>query len=135
MPTVAITLLRRPGAGTLTAVLAAVLAMPFAPTGAGGFQAMGAVMVGVLLESPYLLTRFRRFPRVFAVSGALLVAALLVGVHGVLWGMSSMTPLAAAMMIGGVTAGAVLWSLVGSVIGARLRAIGVARIARPAATR
>ncbi|MFT4305597.1 MAG: ECF transporter S component [Microbacterium sp.] len=126
-PSIALHLLRRPGAGLLTAFLASLVALPFSPSGAGVFQAVGSVLVGLLLEAPFAVVRYRRFSWWGSVLGALLVGALLCGIHWSLWGMSRMLPIPAAVMVVLVVAGAIGWALAGLAIGRRLWALGLAR--------
>lgn len=124
-PTVATVLLRRPGAGMLTAVLAAALTMPISPAGAGIFQLLGSVLVGALVEAPFLIARNGRGAICRAVLGSLSVGVLLCAVHWVLWGMSVMAPAASVLMATLIIAGAIAWGIVGVVAARRLRAAGV----------
>lgn len=127
-PSIAAHLLRRPGAALLTASMAGLLALPFSPSGAGVFQALGAVIVGLALEGPFALLRYRRFPWWASVLGALIVAGVLCAVHWTLWGMNQMHPVATTLMVASITVGAIGWALVGMVVGRRLSAIGLAHI-------
>lgn len=126
-PSIALHLLRRPGAGVLTAALAGLVALPFSPSGSGVFQAAGSVLLGLLLEAPFAATRYRRFPWWGSVLGALLVGGLLCGVHWSLWGMSQMAPIPAAVMVVLIVVGAIGWALLGLATGRRLRTLGLAR--------
>lgn len=126
-PSIAVHLLRRPGAGLLTATLAGMVALPFSPSGSGIFQAVGAVLLGLLIEAPFAVLRYRRFPWWGSVVGALLVGGVLCGVHWSLWGMSQMAPVPASVMVTLIAAGAIGWALLGMVTGRRLRRLGLAR--------
>lgn len=126
-PSIALHLLRRPGAGLLTAVLAGVVALPFSPSGVGIFQALGSVPLGLLLEAPFAMLRYRRFSWYGSAIGGFLVGGLLCGVHWSLWGMSQMASLPAAVMVILIILGAIGWGMMGLVIARRLRKLGLAR--------
>lgn len=51
--------LRRPGAGLLTQLLAGLVAAPFVPTGI--VSVVSYLLLGVLIELPFLLTLYRRW--------------------------------------------------------------------------
>ncbi|WP_168200377.1 ECF transporter S component [Protaetiibacter larvae] len=70
---IALALLRRPGAGVLTALIAGIVTIPSSPNGAGAVITM--LMIGVLLELPFAVLLYRRWhPAIFLVATAVLAA-------------------------------------------------------------
>jgi len=73
---VALALLRRPGAGVITALIAGIVTIPSSPNGVGAVITM--LMIGALLELPFAVLLYRRWhPAVFLV--ATVVLAVLYG--------------------------------------------------------
>ncbi len=71
---VALALLKRPGTAVLAGVIAGLVGAAFAPWWIGRFVGTG-LLVGVLLELPFLITRYRRWdPWLFYVFGGVLGA-------------------------------------------------------------
>ena len=79
LPVIAgLALLRRPGVGVLVALLSSLVTVPFTPYGARSL--ITGVMIGVALELPFALARYRYWrPWLFFVA-ALIVGALYAGV-------------------------------------------------------
>lgn len=78
--------LRRGGVGLLAELLAGLVAMPFSPTGPAAMIAY--LILGLLIEAPFLVLRYRYWkPRMFVIS-AVWVAA----VYGLFWGLAYDTP-------------------------------------------
>lgn len=78
--------LRRPGVGILALLLAGLVASPFVPTGIVSVTAY--LVLGVLLELPFLVTLYRRWgPAMFWVAGAFVAA-----VYSLFWGLFYDTP-------------------------------------------
>jgi len=73
-PFTALALLRRPGVGLLTSVIAGLVTVPLTPFGwMGLFQ---GVLWGVLCEIPFLVTRYRLWPTWLFTGTGLLVAVI-----------------------------------------------------------
>ncbi|WP_127793830.1 ECF transporter S component [Agromyces sp. LHK192] len=77
---VALALLKRPGTGLLAGLIAGLVGAAFAPWWFWRYVGTG-LLVGVLLEIPFLIARYRRWdPWMFYVAGGLAGLVLAVGV-------------------------------------------------------
>jgi energy-coupling factor transport system substrate-specific component len=123
---IALALLRRPGTALLAGVLAGLVGAAFAPWWLDRFLLTG-VLVGALIELPFLLTRYRRWDAwLFYASGAFsgLVIAVAVFIalgaeHYAWWAWAVALPL--------WVISPVLFTWIGRLIAARLARAGVAR--------
>ena len=124
---VALALLKRPGTAVLAGVIAGLVGAAFAPWWIGRFVGTG-LLVGVLLELPFLITRYRRWdPWLFyvaaAFSGLVLAIAVFIGLgaeHYAWWAWAIALPL--------WVASPVFFTWIGRVIAARLARAGVAQL-------
>lgn len=73
---IALAVIRRPGVGLLTSVFVGLIQIPFSPGGASVL--LNLVILGVVLELPYLVTRYRIWTRGLAYVGPTVL--------GLLWG-------------------------------------------------
>lgn len=125
---IALALLKRPGTGVLAGVIAGLVGAAFAPWWILRFLGTG-LLVGVLLELPFLASRYRRWDAwLFYVSAAFSGLVLAVGVfialgaeHYAWWAWAIALPL--------WVASPVLFAWIGRVIAARLAKAGVAQAA------
>lgn len=117
-PMIAVEVLRRRGVALLTSVLSALLAFPFSPV---IFPILGSVLLGVLLELPFAVGRYRHWGRARTLIGGALSGVLLAAIHYQLWGIAHLTPLVGIVTIVLVIVGGGGWALLGSVIGRRVR--------------
>ena len=125
---VALALLKRPGTAVLAGVIAGLVGAAFAPWWIGRFVGTG-LLVGVLLELPFLITRYRRWdPWLFYVVG---------GVLGARAGRSPCSSASApsttrwwawAIALPLWVASPVFFTWIGRVIAARLARAGVAQL-------
>ncbi|WP_353807766.1 ECF transporter S component [Agromyces sp. SYSU T00194] len=131
---IALALLRRPGVGVLTALIAGLVNVPFTPY---GFSAVvTCVMIGVALEIPFLLSLYRYWrPWVFYV-GAGAFAALYSTVSLRSLGVIDFAPAVQVVFVALLVASAVAGTWLGRLIAGRLERTGVVRgLARPAPQR
>lgn len=125
---IALALLKRPGTGVLAGVIAGLVGAAFAPWWILRFLGTG-LLVGALLELPFLLTRYRRwdawlFYASAAFSGLVLAVAVFIALgaeHYAWWAWAIALPL--------WVASPVLFTWIGRVIAARLAKAGVAQAA------
>ena len=133
---VALALLKRPGTAVLAGVIAGLVGTAFAPWWIWRYIGTG-LLVGALIEVPFLLTRYRRWDAWMfyvsaAFSGVVLAIAVFIGLgaeHYAWWAWAIALPL----WVGSP----VLFTWIGRVIAARLAKAGVAQPApqpRPAAS-
>lgn len=123
---VALALLKRPGTAVLAGVIAGLVGAAFAPWWIGRFVGTG-LLVGVLLELPFLLTRYRRWdPWLYYVaavfSGLVLAIAVFIGL-----GAEHYAPWAWAVALPLWIASPVFFTWIGRLIAARLAKAGVAQ--------
>ncbi|UOE45553.1 ECF transporter S component [Agromyces larvae] len=131
---VGLSLLRRPGTGLLTGLIAGLVGAAFAPWWFGRYLGTG-LLVGLLLEIPFLVTRYRRWdPWMFYVSGAFAGLVLAVGVFFAL-GAEHYAWWAWVIALAAWVLSPVLFIWIGRVIANALERAGVARSARTAANR
>ena len=125
---VALSLLRRPGTGVLAGVIAGLVGTAFAPWWILRYLGTG-LLVGALLELPFLLTRYRRwdawmFYASAVFSGVIIAAAVFIGLgaeYYPVWAWAIALPL----WVGSP----VLFTWIGRLIAARLAKAGVAQAA------
>ncbi|KRE29627.1 ECF transporter S component [Agromyces sp. Soil535] len=125
---VALALLKRPGTAVLAGVIAGLVGAAFAPWWIGRFVGTG-LLVGALIELPFLITRYTRwdawiFYASAAFAGLVLAIAVFIGLgaeHYAWWAWAIALPL--------WVASPVLFTWVGRVIATRLAKAGVAQSA------
>lgn len=123
---VALALLKRPGTAVLAGVIAGLVGAIFAPWWIGRFVGTG-LLVGALIEVPFLVTRYRRWsPWMFYVaavfSGVVLAIGVFIGLgaeHYTAWAWAIALPLWVLSPV------AFTW--IGRLIAARLASAGVAQ--------
>ncbi|MDQ0892792.1 ECF transporter S component [Agromyces ramosus] len=123
---IALALLKRPGVAVLTGLIAGLVGAAFAPHWLPRFIGTG-LLVGALLELPFLVTRYRRWDTwlyyVAAIAAGVVIAAgvfvVIGGEHFAWWAWAIALPLYAGSPV--------LFTWVGRVIAARLTRAGVAR--------
>ncbi|MGP3975835.1 ECF transporter S component [Streptomyces sp. 8N114] len=123
---VAVALLPRAGAGIMASTVSGLVA-GFG-SGYGPFMIVMMALWGLLLELPFLITRFRRLGTgMFALSGAV------IGVISGLWtagflGFNSLSPLVLISMIVAALASSVVFAVASARLAARLRKAGVGTV-------
>jgi energy-coupling factor transport system permease protein len=125
---VALALLKRPGTAVLAGVIAGLVGTAFAPLWMYRFIGTG-LLVGILLELPFLVARYRRWdPWLFyvaaAFSGVVIAVAVFIGLgaeYYPAWAWAIALPL--------WVASPVLFTWIGRVIAGRLAKAGVAQAA------
>lgn len=127
---VALALLRRPGAGLLTAFVAGLVTIPASPNGTGAVITM--LLIGVLLELPFAVLLYRRWhPAVFL--AATVVIAVLYGF--VTWrslNVAALAPWAQVTFVALLIVSGVAGTLLGLLLARRVERTGVTRgISRP----
>ncbi|WP_168209210.1 ECF transporter S component [Agromyces intestinalis] len=131
---VALALLRRPGTGLLTGLIAGLVGAAFAPWWFWRYVGTG-LLVGALLEIPFLIARYRRWdPWLFYVSGAFAGLVLAIGVFFAL-GAEHYAWWAWVIALAAWVLSPVLFIWIGRVIARALERAGVARSARVVASR
>ena len=123
---VALALLKRPGTAVLAGVIAGLVGTAFAPWWIWRYIGTG-LLVGALIEVPFLLTRYRRWDAWMfyvsaAFSGVVLAIAVFIGLgaeHYAWWAWAIALPL----WVGSP----VLFTWIGRIIAARLAKAGVAQ--------
>lgn len=93
--TLALALLRRPGVGVLTGLVAGLAMTPFSPQGA--YVILATLWWGAACELPFLVTRYRRWTLVLHVCGGIVAGAASVAVSYATGVMTPM-PLAAQLL-------------------------------------
>lgn len=125
---VGLALLKRPGMGVLAGLIAGLVGAAFAPWWIGRYIGAG-LLVGVLLELPFLITRYRRwdawlFYAAAGFAGLVIAAAVFIGLgaeHYAWWAWAIALPL--------WVLSPVLFTWIGRLIAARLAKAGVAQAA------
>ena len=125
---IALALLKRPGTAVLAGVIAGLVGTAFAPWWIWRYLGTG-LLVGVLLELPFLITRYRRWdPWLFYVaavfSGLVIAVAVFIALgaeYYAWWAWAIALPL--------WVASPVLFTWIGRIIAARLAKAGVAQAA------
>nr|WP_236779056.1 ECF transporter S component [Agromyces seonyuensis] len=123
---VALALLRRPWVAIITGVVAGLIASAFAPMWIGRFVGTG-LLIGALVELPFLLTRYRNWkPWLFyasaAVAGLILAIAVFIGL-----GAEHYPPAVWAIALPLYIASPVFFTWIGLLVANALRRAGVAR--------
>jgi len=127
---VALALLRRPGVAVLTGLIAGLIGAVFAPLWLWRFVGTGLV-VGVLLELPFLITRYRTWSAwLYYAAAGFAGLALAAGAFLVL-GAEHYAPWAWVLYLVLFVGSPVLFTWLGRVIAARLAKAGVARQLSP----
>lgn len=123
---VALALLRRPGVALLTGVIAGLVGAAFAPMWLGRYVGTG-LLVGALIELPFLISRYRRWsPWLFYVSAAVAGVILAGGVFIALGAEHYSAPVWLAY-IALFVASPLFFTWIGRVIARALERTGVAR--------
>ncbi|MGW9184672.1 ECF transporter S component [Agromyces sp. NPDC055661] len=123
---VALALLRRPGVAVLAGFIAGLVGAAFAPLWIWRFVGTG-LLVGALLELPFLVTRYRNWsPWLYYLAAGFAGVALAVGTFVVL-GAEHYAPWAWVLYLALFVASPVFFTWLGRVIAARLAKAGVAR--------
>lgn len=123
---VALALLKRPGTGLLAGLIAGLVGAAFAPWWFWRYVGTG-LLVGALLEVPFLIARYRRWdPWLFYVSGGLAGVVLAVGVFFAL-GAEHYAPWAWIVALACWVGSPVLFIWIGRLIARALERAGVAR--------
>lgn len=123
---VALALLKRPGMAVLAGVIAGLVGAAFAPWWIGRYLGTG-LLVGVLLELPFLITRYRRWDAwlyyaAAGFAGLVIAAAVFIGLgaeHYAWWAWAIALPL--------WVLSPVLFTWIGRLIAARLAKAGIAQ--------
>ncbi|TDE56531.1 hypothetical protein E1295_10210 [Nonomuraea mesophila] len=120
---VAVGLLRRFGVGILANVVAGLVSGPL--TGYGWALAATMLFWGLVIELPFLITRYRRFPvAIFLGTGAFIGLANAAMGWGPL-GLGQMRPVIVALVVGGAVASCVLCAWLSYLSVGRLAAAGI----------
>lgn len=131
-PFTALALLRRPGAGLLTSVIAGLVTVPLTPFGwMGLFQ---GVLWGVLCEIPFALTRYRRWPTALFLGTGLVIAVVGLLPTYTTYGLDQMSPLALTLAVGLTLGSCVLAAYLSVLIARALGRTGIAPAPRVRAT-
>lgn len=123
---VALALLKRPGMAVLAGVIAGLVGAAFAPWWIGRYLGTG-LLVGVLLELPFLITRYRRWDAwlyyaAAGFAGLVIAAAVFIGLgaeHYAWWAWAIALPL--------WVLSPVFFTWIGRLIAARLAKAGIAQ--------
>ncbi|WP_157981614.1 ECF transporter S component [Protaetiibacter intestinalis] len=122
---VALALLRRPGAGVLSALVAGLVTIPASPNGAAAVITM--LMIGVLLELPFAVLLYRRWHPAIFLSAAVVLAVLYGFVTWRSLDVASLAPWAQATFIALLLVSAVVGTLLGRAIARAVERTGVTR--------
>ncbi|QTX04302.1 ECF transporter S component [Agromyces archimandritae] len=123
---IALALLKRPGVAVLTGVIAGLVASAFAPMWFLRFVGTG-LLVGALMELPFLLTRYRRWSAwMYYVAAA--VAGVLIGVPvAITFDADRFAPAVQVLYLAFFALSPLLFTWIGRLIAASLARTGVAR--------
>ncbi|MFT4051075.1 MAG: ECF transporter S component [Microbacterium sp.] len=125
---VALRLIERPGAGVLTGLISGLVAAPFSTTGAA--IVITNVLFAFLVELPFLVTRYRRWPTWLYFAGAGATVLLYTVWRSLGQNLAALAPWAIAAFYAAAVVSVLASVWLGIVIADRLRAAGVARLAR-----
>lgn len=126
---IALALLKRPGVGILTGLIAGLVASAFAPMWFLRFVGTG-LLVGALMELPFLFTRYRDWsPWLFYLAGGL--SGLVIGIAiAVTFDAERFPPLVQVLYIGLFVLSPLLFTWLGRLVAKSLERTGVARSVR-----
>lgn len=125
---VALDLIRRPGAAVLTSLFAGLVLVPFTPYGVR--SVITCLIFGVILELPFLVTRYRRWsPWIFVASTVVLLSLYSLLAYRT-YDVGSFPLWAQIAFFGLMLVSALLFTGLSLLLASRLRTAGVARALR-----
>lgn len=124
-PALAVALIRRPGAGVLTAAMAGVVTSPLNPAGPAAL--VTAMLVGMLFEVPFAVGGYRRWSWWLFQISALVTALIFVPNVWGFYDLGLWHPVAVFALIALVIANCGVFVWIAGVLAARVEATGVTR--------
>lgn len=125
---IAMRLLERPGAAVLMGLISGLVSIPFSASGPA--IVITNVMFAAFIELPFLVTLYRRWHKWLYYTGALVAFALYAAWTITSANMQAFPAVVVALYAAGLLASAGIAVWLGILIADRLRAAGVARLAR-----